>query len=120
MGSVKYFSHNFQAKLPRSVKIPIGDLSRKAGGSGSSHRRLRRLDLDCRLCGGYAETSDGRISRFSNTPQSPIDGNVSPAARSAVKVGGSGVHRLVAFSLVTLQLVEMLHVQIRFRTPICC
>ena len=61
---IKFFSHNFQVRLPISVKIPFGALSRKAEGSRSSHRRLQRLDLDCRLCGGYTETSDGQICRF--------------------------------------------------------
>ena len=114
----------FFAQFPSQVTPKREDTHRspepESRGSSSSHRRLRRLDLDCRLCGGYTLTSDGRIRRFSDTPQSPIAGDVSPAARSAVKVGGSGVHRLVAFSLVTLQFVEMFHVQIRFRTPICC
>ena len=57
---------------------------------------------------------------LSDTPQSPIAGDVSPAARSAVKVGGSGVDCVVAFSLVTFQLVEMLHVQVRFCAPVTC
>ena len=57
---------------------------------------------------------------LSDTPQSPIAGDVSPAARSAVKVGGSGVDCVAAFSLVTFQLVKMLHVQVRFRAPVAC
>ena len=58
--------------------------------------------------------------RREDTHQLSIAGDVSPAARSAVKVGGSDVGGVAAFCPVTFRLVEMLHVQIRFRTLIRC